>query len=223
MNSFNYFPVPTRVWSRVEKPYIYILPNSVNSYNSDSNIVYSKLDNKIISVTQANYQTKQIYKGNILQYKKNSARLTKSQKYSQISRNVGPSRKKVYSTQTETYTNPNSVSLLRVGYYYYNLNNTDQNLVNFCDNSTNYIQDGGILVLGTFINQCNNDVIKKIPTTPIVINTSSASNVPGNENLYWNNKVQSWFPKTNYINNNSGNKWPVNYKGLVSAIHSKSI
>ena len=55
-----------------------------------------------------------IYKGNILQYKGNSSRLTKSQKYTQLAKGGGPNRKKVFATQSQTYSNPNTTGLQRI-------------------------------------------------------------------------------------------------------------
>jgi hypothetical protein len=31
--------------------------------------------------------------------------------------------------------------------------------------------------------------------------------------------MQTWFPRNNLTMNNSGNKWPQNYKGFVSALN----
>jgi hypothetical protein len=173
---------------------------------------------------------KQIYKGNILQYKANSANFTKSQKYSQLARMAGPNRTKIFATQTQTYTNPNTTGLLRVGTVTYPFPNQipgapnnisgpfAYGMKNPNDCSGNSIEDGGTLVCGTFANPCSGEIYKQGPSTSSICNPASASNVPGPSVLCWNNKVQSWFPKQRYFMNNSTDKWPINYKGFVSAI-----
>jgi hypothetical protein len=224
MSNYNYNPVPPRVWSRVQNPCTYTVPGS------DYTQAFIPLTGETVSQAQADYQIKQINKGNILQYKGNSARLTKSQKYSQLARCAGPNRTKVFATQSETYTNPNTTGLLRVGTQTYPYPNQivgapnnisgpfEYNIQNPNDCSGNSVQDGGILVCGTFANPCTGEIIKQGITSAIICNPSSASDVPGTSILCWNNKVQTWFPRQRYFMNNSTDKWPINYKGLVSAI-----
>ena len=173
---------------------------------------------------------KQFYKGNILQYKGNSARLSKSQKYSQLSRMVGPNRTKVFATQSETYSNPNTTGLLRVGYTSYPFPNQIVGAPNNISGpfaygipnpnncSANSIQDGGILVCGTYANPCSGEIYIQGSTTATICAPTSASNVPGPSILCWNNKIKTWFPRQKYFMNNSTDKWPVNYKGFKSAL-----
>ena len=223
-----YNPIPTRVWSRVQNPCTY----TDASDNSDINYnqVYIPLTNQTVSQAQANYEDKLIYKGNILQYKGNSSRLTKSQKYTQLAKGFGSNRRKVFATQSQTYTNPNTTGLQRVNYstipfpngvvgapnnisgpYQYNVPNP-----NGCSGVS--IQDGGTLVCGTYANPCTNEIIIPFDASSATIcNPASASDVPGSSTLCWNNNVQTWFPRQRYFMNNSTDKWPVNYKGLVSA------
>jgi hypothetical protein len=221
-NSYNYLPIPPRVWSRVQNQCTYVLDSSYNS-------VYIPLTNQTVSPTQAIIEDKLIYKGNILQYKGNSAQFTKSQKYSQLARMAGPNRKKVYATQTQTYTNPNTTGLQRVNYttipfpngvtgepnnisgpYQYNVPNP-----NGCSGTS--LQDGGTLRCGYYANPCTGELIRSGATSATICNPASASNVPGFSILCWNNKVQTWFPKPRYVMNNSTDKWPEGYKGFVSA------
>jgi hypothetical protein len=227
-NSYNYLPIPPRVWSRVQNPCTF----TDASGNSDINYnqVYIPLTKQTVSQAQANYEDKLIYKGNILQYKGNSAQFTKSQKYSQLARMAGPNRKKVYATQSQTYTNPNTTGLQRKnsitipfpngvvgepnnisGPYQYNVPNP-----NGCSGTS--LQDGGTLVCGTFANPCTGELIKQGATSATICNPASASDVPGSSILCWNNNVQTWFPKPRYVMNNSTDKWPVNYKGIASSI-----
>jgi hypothetical protein len=219
----SYNPIPPRVWSRVQNPCTFIDPDG--QYLSSS----IPLTGQTVSQGKANYEMKQLYKGNILQYKGNSARLTKSQKYSQLARCSGPSRTKVFATQSEKYTNPNTTGLLRQNFITYPFPNQIVGAPNnisgpFAYNISNpnncpgvSIQDGGTLVCGTYINPCSGEIIKRNLTSPIICNPASASNVPGSSILCWNTKAQTWFPRQRYFMNNSTNKWPINYKGLVSA------
>lgn len=224
----SYNPIPPRAWSRVENPCVFLVPGS--TYEE----AYIPLTGQVVSQAQADYEAKQIYKGNILQYKANSARFTKSQRYSQLARMAGPNRTKVFATQSETYTNPNTTGLLRVGFSTYPFPNQipgapnnisgpfAYGIPNPYDCSGNSIQDGGTLVCGTFANPCSGEIIKRGINPATICYPASASNVPGPSLLCWNNKVQTWFPRQRYFMNNSTNKWPVNYKGFVSAINISS-
>lgn len=91
-----YFPIPTREWSRVQ---------GICSLNV----------NPAININQLfpDYQMKE--KGNVLQYKKNSANLTQKQKYSLIAQGKWVNRNTTWATQsTRGYTNPNVQKLQRV-------------------------------------------------------------------------------------------------------------
>lgn len=219
-----YYPEPTRVWSRVQNQCTYVEDSSYD-------IVYIPLTNQYTSKAQANYQDKMIYKGNILQYKNNSSRLTKLQKYSQLAKLNGPNRTKVFATQSDTYSNPNTKGLLRSGYVTYPFPNEipgapnnisgpfAYGVPNPYDCSGNDIRDGGVLICGTYVNPCSNEIYKENNATNIICNESSASNVPGNSILCWNKKIKTWFPRSRYIMNNSGTGWPQGYKNFVSAVH----
>jgi hypothetical protein len=219
-----YNPNPTRVWSRVQNPCTYD-----NSYDYQYS-VYIPLTGQTVSQSQANYEKQMINKGNVLQYKSNSARLTKSQKYAQLARCAGPNRTKVFATQSQTYTNPNTTWLLRVNYTTYEFPNQipgapnnisgpfQYNQDNPNDCSGNSIQDGGSLICGTYVDPCTDQIIKQEKSSMFIYNSASASNVPGTDILYWSNKVQTWFPRNRYIMNNSTDKWPINYKYFNSAI-----
>ena len=220
----SYNPIPARVWSRVQNPCTFIVPGSTYTQ------AYIPLTDQTVSQAQANYEEKLIYKGNILQYKGNSSRLTKSQKYTQLAKGFGPARKKAYATQSQTYTNPNTTGLQRVNYETYPYPNS---IVGAPNNSSgpfqynvrnpngcldNSIQDGGSLVCGTYINPCTGEIVKQGVYSAIICNPASASDVPGSSILCWNNKLEPWFPKPRYVMNNSTDKWPDNYKGFVSAL-----
>lgn len=220
----SYNPVPPRVWSRVQNPCTFIVPGSTYTQ------AYIPLTGQTVSQAQANYEDKLIYKGNILQYKGNSSRLTKSQKYTQLAKGFGPNRQKVFATQSQTYTNPNTTGLLRVNYTTYPYPNQIVGAPNNISGPYQYdipnpngcsgtsIQEGGTLVCGTFANPCTGQIIQQGATSSVICNPSSASDVPGINILCWNNKVQPWFPRSRYFMNNSTNKWPEGYKGFVSAV-----
>jgi hypothetical protein len=220
----SYNPIPPRVWSRVQNPCTFIIPG--DEYLSS----YIPLTGQTVSQAQADYEMKQFYKGNILQYKGNSARFTKSQRYSQLARCAGPSRTKVFATQTQTYTNPNTTGLLRQNFVTYPFPNQIVGAPNNISGPFAYgiqnpngcsgdsIQDGGSLLCGTYADPCSGEIIKTSVTSSTICAPASASNVPGTSILCWNNKVQTWFPRQRYFMNNSTDKWPINYKGFVSAV-----
>jgi hypothetical protein len=218
-----YYPEPTRVWSRVQNQCTFINDSSYDS-------VYVPLTNQNISKAQADLQQQMNYKGNILQHKKNSARLTKSQKYAQLAKMNGPNRTKVFATQSTTYTNPNTKGLFREGFTTYNFPNEIPGAPNNISGPYAYgtqnpyncpgtsIRDGGILVCGTLANPCTNELYKENQSTSIICNESSSSDVPGRSILCWNKKINTLFPRQRYVMTNSGNKWPQGYKNLVSAV-----
>jgi hypothetical protein len=228
MFSCNYNPIPTRVWSRVQNQCTYTDASGNSNINYQQ--IYIPLTGQVVSKAQANYETQLFYKGNILQYKGNSAQFTKKQKYSQLARCAGPNRTKVYATQSETYSNPNTTGLLRVNYSTYSYpnqivgapNNISGPFVYNIQNPngcpTTSVQDGGTLVCGTFANPCSGQIIKQGPTISTICNAASASDVPGPSILCWNNKIQTFFPRTTYFMNNSTNKWPQGYKAFISAV-----
>jgi hypothetical protein len=222
MTTCFYNPIPTRVWSRVQNPCTFTIEDS------DYTTAYIPLTKQTVPQGQANYEMKQFYKGNILQHKANSACLTKSQKYSQLARCAGPNRTKVFATQSEKYTNPNTTGLLRTGFTTYDFPNEivgspnnisgpfAYNIPNPNDCSSNSIQVGGTLVCGTYANPCTGEIYITNTSSSTICNPASASDVPGSSILCWNNKLQTWYPRQRYKMNNSTDKWPYNYKWFGS-------
>ena len=92
-----YNPVPPREWVRFENPCIF--DTSSNYINSNEA-----------------YYLAVLRKGNILQYKKNSAGITQAQKYGLIARGNWTNRNTTWATQSQSYSNPNTHSLKRVKY-----------------------------------------------------------------------------------------------------------
>ena len=202
-SAIQYNPNPTRVWSRVQNP----CSTFVDTTNSGNN--YAKAD----------YEKQMLLKGNILQYKKNSSNLTKKQRYTQIAKGMWTNRTKTWATQSDTYTNPNMTSLLRVNYSILDpSNNTFSSRSNPFGCPTTTIQDGGNLVCNTTVNPCSQEIIRKTISQKLC-NPTTDSNVPGQiQPLCWNDGTQTWYPRQRYIMPTSGTKWPEGYKGFVSAI-----
>jgi hypothetical protein len=227
MSNANYLPQPPRAWSRVQSSCTFLNPND------DYTRALNTLTNRGLTLAQADYQQKLLYKGNILQYKGNSSQLTKKQRYTQLAKGFGPARTKVFGTQSETYSNPNTTGLLRVGGreipypnfivgapnnpsgpYQPDVPNPDN-----CNNNGSLL-DGGTLICGTYVSPCSNEIISVTRRRgDLICNPRTASDVPGRPiALCWDPSLETWFPKPRYINNNSGDKWPEGYKGFVSAV-----
>ena len=217
----SYNPRPPRVWSRVQNSCTYVDDNSYNS-------IYLPLTGKTVTLLEADHQKQMLLKGNVLQYKKNGTSLTKNQRYSQICKGMWTSRTKSYATQTQTYTNPNTYNFQQVNFV--SVPNNDPVYIpgpsNFnipapdgCTN--NIIREGGNLVCNTIVNPCTDEVIQK--TKSLECYPTYCSDVPGHiQDLCWNSKLDSWYPRQRYIMPTSGTKWPQGYKGLVSAIDLES-
>lgn len=167
-------------------------------------------------------------KGNVLQYKKNSAQLTKSQKYALIARGKWINRTKTYATQSDVCSNPNSNSLKREGGeticidrsspYQYDLLNPftcDEVLCYKTDTSYNAIFDGGVLLGNQTVSPCNTEIVEKTTfTNPC--NWTTASDVPGKiQQLCWDNRLEPWTPMPRYTMNNSDQT--LSNKGLYIA------
>ena len=169
-------------------------------------------------------------KANVLQYKKNSANLTKNQKYSLIARGKWINRTKTYATQSDICSNPNTNSLKREGGeavcydrsspYQYDLLNPftcDEILCynELTDTSYNVVIDGGVLLGNQTVNECNPSILER--TTSIAsCNWTTASGVPGRiQKLCWDNSLTPWTPMPRYTMNNSAQT--LSNKGLYIA------
>ena len=205
-SSIQYNPVPPRVWSRVQNPC------SVIAYKNDDPGANSDF-------ARADYERQMLLKGNILQYKKNSSNLTKKQRYTQIAKGMWTNRTKTWATQSDTYTNPNMTSLLRVNSTILDpSNNTFSSPPNPFGCPTTTIQDGGNLVCNVVVDPCTQEVIKRTKSQQLC-NPTTDSDVPGQiQELCWNDGTQTWYPRQRYIMPTSGTKWPEGYKGFVSAV-----
>lgn len=205
--SIQYLPIPARVWSRVQREC-----TSVNTSNSGNSQEYAIRD----------YKRQELLKGNILQYKCNSSNLTKKQRYAQIAKGMWASRTKTWATQTATFSNPNTLSLKRVNYGILDPSNNafsrPPNPYFFFGCRDNVIRDGGNLICNTTVNPCTDEVIKTTLSQKLC-NPTTDSNVPGPiQYLCWNDGEPTWYPRQQYVMPTSGNKFPVNYKLLVSAV-----
>ena len=200
-SSIKYLPVPPRVWSRVQNPC------SADTYNPNTDYA------------RAEYDRQMLLKGNILQYKKNSSNLTKKQRYTQIAKGMWTNRTKTWATQSDTYTNPNMTSLLRVNSTILDpSNNAFSSPPNPFGCPTTTIPDGGNLVCNVVVDPCTQEVIKRTQSQQLC-NPTTDSDVPGQiQDLCWNDGTQTWYPRQRYVMPTSGTKWPVGYKGFVSAV-----
>ncbi len=139
MSCYNncYLPNPPRAWSRVQNSCSLVTDQNVNSLLVASRIAM-------------------LEKGNVLQYKANSANLTKAQRYSQIAQGRWVNRNTTWATQsTRGFTNPNTTSLKRGG-----------NVQNIA------IDPATGLILGT-----TNDPVSCPEVPPVIINEG----LPGNQ------------------------------------------
>jgi hypothetical protein len=102
-----YNPNPPREWYRYQTPCPSISPqiNILDIVNPESNIP-----------NRYKYELAVYKKGNILQYKKNSADITKAQRYSQIAKGMWTNRTKTWGSQGVLVSDPNTDLLKRVNY-----------------------------------------------------------------------------------------------------------
>jgi len=246
-----YNPVPTKEWYRVQNQCTY------NSTISSS--LFIPLLNKNVSIQTAYYYAKLVNKGNILQYKKNSSNLTKNQKYSLIAKGAWTNRNTTWATQSDKYSNPNTLNLKRINGENIFLDGTPTNLPIPCPSNTPIpIDDGNlpdniiydniippIIIPPIIPSEDSSNVIPIVPepiiAVPTVIsdfgnllcnvtenictgetkitkannnfNPSSSSDVPGPiVELYWDERIQTWFPRQRYVMNTTTDKWPINSK-----------
>ena len=209
-----YLPIPPRIWSRQGSPCVYPSPNGAGA-DAGALLQYNK--------------------GNILQYKKNDANMSKQQKYAQIAKGIWKPRHVSWACQPQDplWTNPNTNAMKRVRYKKIYLATgasapLDASLTCLADYHTIpynqiVIADGGNLVCGTLENICTGEVLEN-PIQPIVCNPSTHSDVPGPiVSLCWNDGLATWYPRTRTIMGSGGNKFPEGYKGFVSAIQPNCI
>jgi hypothetical protein len=108
----SYNPVPPRAWSRVQNR----CPDQDTDNNGNySNNIVLPYTGIVVPISEYYKKIAQINKGNILQYKANSAQLTKQQIYSQMAKGMWTNRTKTWATQSQSYSNPNTHSLKRSG------------------------------------------------------------------------------------------------------------
>jgi len=188
-----YNPVPPREWSRVQNQCTYLTgspPTTINVPLLGITVPFNALA----------YQVALINKGNVLQYKKNSSNLTKNQRYSQIAKGMWTNRNTTWATQSDKYSNPNTQSLKRVG--------AETILVNGIP-----IPDGGNLLCNVTENPITGETV--VQPANQNYHPTSDSDVPGRiQQLYWNERIQTWYPRQRYTMNNSTDKWPINSKAI---------
>ncbi len=78
------------------------------------------------------------------------------------------------------------------------------------------IQDEGSLICSVQENICTGET--KSTLAQQLCYPTTDSDVPGPiQDLCWNDGTQTWYPRQRYVMTNSTDKWPINYKFLVSA------
>jgi flagellin-specific chaperone FliS len=103
----SYNPIPPRVWSRVQ--------NRCPTINSTTTeYVFIPQLNRNVLFTNVENELQMLRKGNILQYKGNSSRLTKNERYSKIAQGKWVNRTTTWASQSEQVTNPNTTLLKRI-------------------------------------------------------------------------------------------------------------
>jgi len=198
-NGITYIPNPPRAWSRVQRQ---CFPDGITLENQ--------------------YKILMANKGNILQYKKNSACFTKKQIYSKMAQGKWTNRNTTYATQNDRgYTNPNIKMLKRNNSINIAINPTTGNIIGettlpiTCPNKNPkqnvidpiVISDGGTLICNIIENPCTSYTSETKANQ--FCNPTTDSNVPGPMKLLcWNNGMQTWYPKQQLNMNTSGNKWP---------------
>ena len=76
-----------------------------------NNRTWSRIQlNCSLSTTSNNMESNIAYKTKVLSYPNNSSRVTKQQRYSQIVRGNWNNRPRSWATQSDIYTNPNTLS-----------------------------------------------------------------------------------------------------------------
>ena len=209
MQPTNYLQSSPRLWSRVQNSITFQLPGT------DYTQSYIPLINKTVSSQDANYYDKLLYKGNVLQYKANSFQISKKHHYSRLARGFGT---KTFATQSQTYSNPNNRSLLRINSSQMS-NNTpgtfQYNVPNPSGCSTDFIEVGGNLVCGNYTNPCSGEILKTSGSTAQKYFPTYYSDVPGPPILLsWNSNSSSYFPRQRRVMSASIQKI---YKNSTSA------
>lgn len=260
-----YLPRPPRAWSRVQAEC------SVNTSPPAATAVVP-LTGEVVPAWLLAERMAQLSKGNVLQYKGNSARLTQRQRYSRIARGLWTNRNTTWATQNPVtgYTQPNTQSLQRAGNVTRiaispasgevlgetalpltvcvppapapvnealpangdaggGINNpvipppvpppppsTDTALPVVpvpVPPAPLVVEDGGSLVCSVQANPCTGEIISSQPADR-QYNLTTDSDVPGRiEALYWNDGIQTWFPRVRTVMSNSASKWPYTSSG----------
>lgn len=248
-----YSPNPTREWSRVQ--------NSCSFTTEEPpKTVRLPLLNITVPYSSVAYYAALLKKGNVLQYKSNSSSLTKQQRYSQIAKGMWTNRNTTWATQSDSYSNPNTLSLKRTGTVNITTDGTATNLPITCPvipvinnpglpsnvsgtgknpilpppppppkkdpaipnggipsvpgdipEGPTVIKDLGNLICNTTENECTGQTTTQLANK--FFHPTTDSDVPGRiQELYWNPRIQTWYPKERLTMNNSTNKWPENSK-----------
>lgn len=215
-----YNPNPPRQWSRVQNPCTF------DNYNqSTSGETYIPQLRKFVPTSDVFNVMNMLRKGNILQYKTNSTNITKAQRYSQICKGAWSNRRTTWATQTDQFTNPNSMSLKRVNVTRnITMDGTATDAPITCPKDilndptvTVVIQDGGSLVYNVIENPCTGETIVNTCNT-YICNPTTNSDVPGPIiNLCYDSSLPTYYVKQRTTMSSGDNKWPQGQSTLGSA------
>ena len=139
----NYNPSVPRTWNRFENACAYIPQQDIEAYQGSKEIYFPYLKRSIPNVL-VNYELQMIRKGNVLEHRGNRYNLTKNQRYAQLAHGV-KFVKKTYAVQSETYSNPNTLSLRRNNYVGITTNGSLTNDPITCPTGTRNIPSGSTL------------------------------------------------------------------------------
>jgi hypothetical protein len=133
-----YNPQPPREWYRFENRQPDQLTETTTrdtNGNGNGRKIYIPILKTYVD-DSVGYQDAVYKKGNILQYKANSASFTKAQTYSQIAQGNWQNRTKTWSSQSIQNSDPNTASLKRVNYTYSYLNSSTGKIMPAPDNAS---------------------------------------------------------------------------------------
>jgi len=200
------------------------VPTHIGYRSANCDAIYTPGD---IVTPEAADLIQQQYKGNVLQYKENSANYSKSVIYSKIMKGQWSNRKRCFASQGVKYTNPNTRFFARTGETNILLNGVQtfypttcppySNLVYYNSNQranpeNGVIANGGILICNKQENKCTG--YSHVSVNNNLCFPTSCSDVPGKERLLCYKQTTPFYPKPKRVMTNTGGKFPINYKPL---------
>ena len=203
-----YNPQPPREWYRFEnrQPDLsnQTLPSPSQTPLPTGRTIYVPILNAYVNVNDSvGYQDAVYKKGNILQYKANSASFTKAQTYSQIAQGNWQNRTKTWSSQSVWTSDPNTASLKRVNYTYSYLNPSTGTILPAPtlahDNISFYTNTN--CAIGSSLNAISQKTFSSLP--PLAQTSTTNTALPSQSTIVYANSSN---PLTTLIPGNSQNQ-----------------